>query len=75
MMMGFGGFGMVLMLLFWGALIALAVWAINALFPGGRQGQSSPVSQNMTARQILDMRYARGDLNREQYELMKEDLR
>jgi putative membrane protein len=74
MMMGFGGFGLLFMLLFWGVLIALAVWAITALFPSGKREQSSPANQNLTARQILDMRYARGELTREQYDLMKQDL-
>ena len=74
MMMGFGGFGLLFMLLFWGALIALAVWAITALFPSGRQEQSAPANQNLTARQILDTRYARGEITREEYELMKQDL-
>ena len=75
MMMGFGFIGLFLMLLFWGVLIAGAIWVIRALFPGG--GASGPVLPGRDARgarQILDERYARGELTREQYEQMKRDL-
>lgn len=72
-MMGFGmGFGMLLMGLFWIFLIAGAVWLVSALFQPGRSQELGGRSQ--TPRQILDQRYARGEITREQYELMKEDL-
>lgn len=31
--------------------------------------------QVLSARQILDMRYARGEITREQYETMKQDIK
>jgi putative membrane protein len=77
MMHGFGfglGFlGPVLMLLFWVGLILLAVWIVKTVF----QGSSSPTSNSgkePTAREVLDQRYARGEITRAEYELMKEDL-
>jgi putative membrane protein len=73
-MMGFGMLGLVLMLLFWGVLIALAAWAIGALFPIGRVEHTAPPAEHLNARQILEQRYARGELAREQYELNKQDL-
>jgi putative membrane protein len=74
MMIGFGMFGLLLMLLFWGGLIALAAWLISALFPrDGRRAPSSP-DQELSAREILDSRYTRGEITREQYELTKQDL-
>lgn len=72
--MGFGVFGLVLMVLAWGMLITLAFWVVSSLFPQvGRHPAST--SDRLTARQILEMRYARGEITREQYELMKQDLR
>jgi uncharacterized membrane protein len=72
-MMGVGPVGLLLMLLLWGALAALAAWAGQALFAGGRHHATS-VPRRFTARQIIDVRYARGELTRDQYDLMKQDL-
>jgi uncharacterized membrane protein len=72
--LGFGVFGLLLMLLFWGALITLAVWLVSALFPRSGREKRSPFDENLSARQILDRRYARGEIAREQYELMKQDM-
>lgn len=73
-MMGFGmGFGLLFVVLFAVGLIALAVWLVGMLFP--RTGR--PVitrEQAPNARQILDQRYARGEVSREEYELMKQDI-
>jgi putative membrane protein len=71
-MMGFMGFGMLFMGVFWIVLIAGAVWLVSALFQTGRTQNMSGHSQ--TPREILDQRYARGEITREQYEMMKEDL-
>ncbi len=73
MMMGFGLFGLLFMLLFWGVLIALAVWIAGTLFPAANRPMGS-ANQDRTARQIIDLRYARGELTREQYDLMKRDI-
>ena len=72
-MMGFGPVGLLLMVLLWGAVIAFAVWAGQALFSGGRH-QATPLPGRFTARHIIDERYARGELTRDQYDLMKQDL-
>ncbi len=72
--MGFGLFGLLLMLLAWGLLIALAVWLISALFPRTDKESTSSLHESLSAREILERRYARGEINREQYELMKQDL-
>ena len=74
-MMGMGlGFGLLLMLLFWGGLIALAVWMASALFPHSNRETSISTDQNLSAQEILDRRYARGEITRDQYELMKQDI-
>ena len=76
--MGFGSgiFGLIFMVFFWGGLIALAVWLVRGLF--GNNGQPSPTTpagSGLSAEAILDERYARGEITREQYELMKSDLK
>jgi putative membrane protein len=72
--MGFGALGLLLMLVLWGGLILLGVWLVSVLFPRNRRGATFPSEGDLSARQILDQRYARGELSREQYELMKQDL-
>jgi putative membrane protein len=78
-MMGFGfgmGFlGLILMILFWGALIALAVWLVGLLFPATKRPDASRSAEltskpPLTAREILKARYAQGELSDEQYQRM-----
>lgn len=73
MMMGFGVGGFLFMVLFWGILIAGAIVLVRALFPQNGITRSHRRSVG-NARQILDQRYARGEVTREQYELMKGDI-
>jgi len=70
--MGFGLFGIVFMLLFWGLLILGAVWVAKALF--GNTTTLNRSNDPQTPRKILDERYARGEITREQYEIMKQDI-
>ncbi len=75
MMMGWGmGFGLLFMLLFWGALIALGVWLVRALFPPAGQPPAPPSGRDLNAREILDRRFARGEISREEYDLMRETI-
>jgi putative membrane protein len=71
---GFGFGGVVVMILFWGLLILGAVWLIRSLFSGGRYSSFQGSDREESAKEILDRRYARGELNREEYEVMKQDL-
>ncbi len=65
--MWFGGM-MLWMVVFWVGVVVLAVWLAGLLFPRMSQGaQSSP-------REILNARYARGELTREQYEEMLKEI-
>jgi putative membrane protein len=68
MLMGLG------MLLFWGLLIVLAVFLVRSLFSShpAHPGTSGP--PDITPKEILKQRYARGEINREQYQLMVKDL-
>lgn len=72
--LGFGFIGILLMLLFWGGLIVLAVLAVRALFRSGSQGNPLNLSGRSTARDILDQRYARGEISRAEYEQMLQDI-
>jgi putative membrane protein len=71
---GMGFFGLILMVLFWGGLIALAVWLVKALFVNSPRAYLPPSGDHLTPREILDQRYARGEIDREAYERMKQDL-
>jgi len=70
-MMIMGGMGLLFMTLFWGALILGGVWLLKGISFKGNQNRSG---DSLTPREILDQRYARGEITREQYELMKTDL-
>ncbi len=72
--MGFGLVGILVMVLFWGLLIFGAVWLVRSLFPSGGGSVSLSRGDRASAREILDLRYARGEIDREQYEAMKKDL-
>jgi len=64
---GIMGFG----ILFWVVIIVLVVWVVKTL-ANSRDG--STVNRLNDAEEILKQRYARGEINREQFEQMKKDL-
>jgi putative membrane protein len=74
MMMGFGLVGLTLMFLFWVLLIAGAVWVVKSIFPRGIDPGVSDGTKDQGAREILDRRYAKGEITREQHHLMSGDL-
>ena len=74
MMMGIGFMGFFAMLLFWGILIAGAVWFVKSIFPAAGRTDGGRADQRLSPRKILDQRYARGEITREQYLAMTEDL-
>ena len=70
-MMWGGGFGMaggLMMLLFWGAIIALIVLAVRGFSAGSRSGGKSDAAE------ILRERYAKGEIDEEEYERRKAKL-
>ena len=74
MMMGFGFLGLLLMFLFWGGIIAGAVFLISAIFPRGKEPLPRLAREKLSARQTLDQRYARGEITREEFEIVRQDI-
>ncbi len=75
---GFGQYGWIGMLIgtvIWllviGGLVWFVIWAIRRSNGGGFQ--SNPPS-SPSAKEIVQLRYARGEINREQYQQLLEDL-
>lgn len=73
--MGVGGIGLILMLLFWGGLILGGIWLVKAVFTNSQPNQTGRMTTNQASpREILDKRYARGEISREEYEQIRADL-
>lgn len=76
-MMGYGspgwgtGFGFMFMILFWVLIIVGIIALVRWLMMTSGNTSKSPTK---TARQILDERYARGEIDREEFEQKKRDL-
>lgn len=68
-MMGFGMMGG--MLVFWVIIIVLAVLLVKGLFSSNGTHARDKAT---TAKQILDERYARGEITQEQYQTMVKDI-
>lgn len=73
--MGWGWFGM---MLFWliplVVVIVLAAAAVKYLSGGGRNGTALREDRNR-ALEVLEERYARGEINREEYLQKRDDLK
>lgn len=68
--MGFGGIGM---LVFWGLLIAGVVLIARWLIGGGSSGSVFP-SRGKAAADILAERYAKGEIDKDEFEQKRRDL-
>jgi putative membrane protein len=69
-----GGLGM---LLFWGVVIALLVLAVRGLLSSNSSNtnvSSTRQATEATPLEILQARYARGEINRQEYETIRHDL-
>jgi putative membrane protein len=67
MMWGFGGFGFLWMALFWIGVILLVVWAVRRPEETGPRPQPS-------ALQILEERFARGELDADEFTARRQQL-
>ena len=67
---GYGGWWMwLMMIIFWGIIIGLVIWGINALTrrTGGGGGGSNALD-------IARERYAKGEISHEEFEKIKKNL-
>ncbi len=77
-MMGWGsgglgmGIGWLFMLLFWGLIIVAGVFLVRWLWDQGRPASRGEGGES--ALEILRRRYARGEIDREEFEAKKRDL-
>jgi putative membrane protein len=76
--LGFGGLGMISMVIFWIVIVALAVWLLSRLFPRGIDESTlrgdDAAGSTESALDILERRYARGEISRGEYEEVRRDL-
>ena len=70
-MMGFGWLAMSFAALLLIGIVALVVWAAMHLFQSGRIGMSPGPE---TVREILDQRFARGEIDDEEYDRRRQAL-
>ena len=81
-MMGYGGAGwggmgwggVVGMVLVWVVLIGLIVWAATRLLPSRRGGNVNQQSAQDTPEEMLDRRFARGEIDLENYQSQRAAL-
>ena len=66
--MGFGGF---IMWFFWLALIVLVIWVVKSLL-SNRDGNRQ--MSEKSALEILEERYAKGEIEHEEFERKRKDL-
>ena len=71
--MGVGGFGFLLMAIFWIVILVAVVWLIGNLFPRS-QGGHSRASAPESAIDIVKRRYASGEISQDEFELMRHKL-
>lgn len=67
------GWMMLGMVLFWALLILTAIWLVKLLFQNS-SSQPTADQNHLSPQEILNLRYSRGEITREQYEQMKRDL-
>ena len=74
-MMGYGGGWMMLLGgIFWLGLVAVIVFGIAGFMRGPQHPMSSRLGRRSTGLDILEERYARGEIQREEYLQKKRDL-
>jgi putative membrane protein len=71
---GMGWFGGIFMIVFWVAVIVGVVFLIRWLFVSSRTGAQGPGHGGDTALDILRKRYARGEIDKQEFEEKKKDL-
>jgi putative membrane protein len=62
------------MLFLWVLVIALVVWGLSWLFPTIAKPNAYAHNQNQDSLEILSERYARGQITRDEFQLMRHDI-
>ncbi len=68
---GYGGFGMIVWIVVLIAIVALVVWLVRA---PGAAGLHHLAPRRSAGLDVLEERYARGDISREEYLQKKKDI-
>ena len=68
---GYGAFHMVIWVVVLALIVVGVVWFVRTLTPAGAHGMTVPRSSGLS---LLEERYARGEVNREEYLQKKGDL-
>lgn len=63
---GWGSFGAIWMVLFWATVIAVSLWAVSRF--------SGPQTTHGRAEEILEERFARGEIDRQEFEERRREL-
>ena len=71
---GMGWIGLLMMLFIWALIIVGVVALVTWLVRGSQGGQAGGTSGVNRPLEILKERYARGEISREEYERMRQDL-
>lgn len=72
-MMGFGmGFNSIWMIIFWIVIIGAGIWVLAALFP--KASAPPPTNHGDDALAILNKRYAKGEITKEEYHSIRYEL-
>ena len=76
---GFGGAGFIFMVIFWVVIMAVGIWLLSNLFPRSSGDASSdrfsaPHASPETPREILERRYASGEITKAEFDEIRRDL-
>jgi len=69
-MLGFGFGGGLMMIIFWAFIIILIIWLVK----GAHFGNNSELENSKKSLNILKERYAKGEIDKREFEEKKKDL-
>jgi putative membrane protein len=78
--LGFGGAGAVYLVIFWIVIMAVGIWLLSNLFPrsAGNTPSDPASSQGASSdspQEILERRYASGEITKAEFDEIRRDLR